>query len=58
MLENISFGKYIPLDSIIHRMDPRFKLMLLLAIIVFIFVAANYFALGLMLIFSVALMLA
>lgn len=57
MLENISFGKFIPLDSFIHKMDPRFKLVLLLAIIVFIFIASNYFALGLMLVFSICLML-
>lgn len=57
MLENISFGKYIPLKSAIHKMDSRFKLVLLIAIIVFIFLASNFFSLGLMLIFSIALML-
>ena len=57
MLDNISFGKYIPLDSFIHKMDPRFKLVLLIAVIVFIFVANNYFAMGLILVFSVFLML-
>ena len=57
MLENISFGKFIPLDSVIHKMDPRFKLVLLLAIIIFIFIANNYFALGVMLILSFGLMI-
>ena len=57
MLENISFGKYIPRDSAIHKMDPRFKLILLLAIIIFIFLTSNFFSLGLILLFSIALML-
>lgn len=57
MLENISFGKYIPLNSVIHNMDPRFKLVLLLSIIVFIFLANNFLSLGLMLIFSLLLMI-
>ena len=58
MLENISFGKFIPLDSFLHKMDPRFKLVLLIAIIVFVFITSNYFSLALILAFSVFLMLA
>ena len=33
----ISFGRYLPLNSIIHRLDPRIKLVVLICLIVSIF---------------------
>ncbi len=47
MLKDITFGQYFESDSIIHKLDPRTKLILLIAIIVFIFVSQNFFALSL-----------
>lgn len=37
MIKNVSLGQYFPGNSIIHRMDPRIKLVLVVAIIVLIF---------------------
>jgi len=37
MIKNVSLGQYFPGNSIIHRMDPRMKLVLVVAIIVLIF---------------------
>jgi len=37
MINNISLGQYFPGNSIIHRMDPRIKLVLVVAVIVLIF---------------------
>lgn len=37
MIKNVSLGQYFPGNSIIHRMDPRIKLMLVVATIVLIF---------------------
>ena len=34
MLKDITFGQYFPGDSIIHRLDPRMKLILIIAYIV------------------------
>jgi energy-coupling factor transport system permease protein len=37
MIKNVTLGQYFPGDSVIHRMDPRVKLLLVIAIIVLIF---------------------
>lgn len=37
MISNITFGQYFPADSVIHRMDPRVKLIIALAMIVVVF---------------------
>ena len=46
MVKDFSFGQYYPQNSIIHRLDARLKLLLLVAYIVFIFLAFNYFSLA------------
>ena len=46
MLKDITIGQFFPGKSIIHRMDPRMKLVLVIAFIVFIFVAQNPVSLG------------
>ena len=45
MVRDITLGQYMPGRSVVHRMDARAKILLLIAIIVFIFVAGNYVAL-------------
>ena len=40
-MNDVVFGKYIPLDSVIHRLDPRAKLIALIIMIVSIFVPKN-----------------
>ena len=37
MLKNITLGQYYPVDSLIHRLDPRIKLILTIAFIVAVF---------------------
>ncbi len=37
MIKNVSLGQYFPGNSVIHRLDPRMKLVLVIAIIVLIF---------------------
>ena len=46
MLSDVSFGRYYPTKSFIHRLDPRVKLLLLIAYIVMIFLAKNFLTLG------------
>ena len=46
MIKDFSFGQYYPQNSIIHKLDPRLKLLLLVAYIVFVFLAFNYFSLA------------
>lgn len=45
MLKDITFGQYFDSKSIIHRIDPRVKMVLMILFIVFIFVSQNFFAL-------------
>ena len=46
MLRDITFGQYYESRSVIHKTDPRIKIILLIMLIVFIFLAKNGFALG------------
>ena len=46
MLRDITFGQYYESRSVIHKTDPRIKIILLILLIVFIFLAKNGFALG------------
>ncbi len=45
MLKDITFGQYFPADSVIHKLDPRMKLILIIAYIVLLFVADGLFSL-------------
>lgn len=46
MLTDITIGQYFPGDSLLHRMDPRVKLVLTLAYIVAVFVPQNWIGLA------------
>ena len=37
MLKNITMGQYYPVDSVVHRLDPRIKIVLTIAFIVAVF---------------------
>ena len=43
-LNDITLGQYYPGDSAVHRLDPRIKILLLIALIVAIFLAGNLLA--------------
>ena len=47
MLRDITLGQFYPGRSVLHRMDPRVKILLVLCTIVFIFVASTFSSLGL-----------
>lgn len=58
-MNNLVFGKYIPIDSIIHKLDPRGKLIGLILMIVAIFIPKSWWAfLAIGLIVLLALILA
>ena len=48
MMSDITFGQFIDTNSFIHKLDPRSKLIFLIAYIVFIFVADNFLSLSLL----------
>lgn len=37
MLKDITLGQYFPIDSVVHRLDPRFKILLTFAFIIAVF---------------------
>ncbi|MGM9584098.1 MAG: energy-coupling factor transporter transmembrane component T family protein [Faecousia sp.] len=54
MLKDITLGQYFPGKSVIHRMDPRTKLIMLVVYIVALFLAESWVSYGLMLAFLIA----
>lgn len=54
MLNDVTFGQYYPTQSFVHRMDPRTKLLALIAFIVVLFVADNFYALAACLVVLIA----
>ena len=51
MLKDITIGQHFPGDSVIHRMDPRAKLLLTIAYIVALFLGSNPIGLALSVLF-------
>lgn len=45
MLNDFTFGQFFPVNSLIHRLDPRLKLVLTVCAIVLIFCATNFISL-------------
>lgn len=41
-MNNIALGRYLPIDSVVSRMDPRSKIMILLILMVAIFIPAGF----------------
>ncbi len=57
MLKDITIGQYYPTGSIVHRLDPRLKLVALIAYIVFIFLAKTPIALAYITLLTIAIIL-
>ena len=49
MLNNITLGQYYPVDSPVHRLDPRIKLILTIVFIVVVFMAKTFLGYALIL---------
>lgn len=45
-MREVSFGQYYPANSFVHKCDPRLKIVFLVAYIVAVFLAKNFYALG------------
>ena len=54
MLKDITLGQYFPGNSVIHRLDPRAKLIVLVVYIVALFLAVNWVSYALMTLFLLA----
>ncbi len=51
MLKDITLGQYFPGNSVIHRLDPRTKLIVLVVYMVALFVASGWVSYGVLLLF-------
>ena len=51
MLKDITLGQYFPGNSVVHRLDPRTKLIMLILYIVALFCAVNWVSYAIMLVF-------
>lgn len=54
MISDVTFGQYLPGDSIIHKMDARVKIVISILFMISIFLCKNYFALGLVLLLALS----
>ena len=45
-MKDVSFGQYYPVSSFVHKVDPRLKILFLIAFITAIFVASNFYGLA------------
>jgi energy-coupling factor transport system permease protein len=52
MLENMIFGRYVPGESILHRMDPRSKLIVVFLFVCIVFIANNALTYGVLAIYT------
>ena len=56
-MKNVAFGQYYPVDSVIHRMDPRAKIIMAILYIVCTFICKNVFCFALLVLTTVAVIL-
>ena len=57
MLKDITIGQYFPGDSIIHKLDPRFKIVITLLYIIMLFSGGNYICLAVGAVFTFGVIL-
>ena len=55
MIKDITIGQYFPMGSVIHRLDPRTKLLFTIVFIVTVFLANNFISLFFCLLFSIVI---
>lgn len=53
MLKDITIGQYFPGNSILHRLDPRFKIIITLIFILMLFTGSSFACLGIGAVFTV-----
>lgn len=56
-MNNLVFGKYLPLDTPIHHLDPRTKLLAVFLLLISIFVPNSWYAYGFLFIFLLVIVL-
>ncbi len=57
MLKDITLGQYFPIDSFLHKLDSRTKILLMVIQIITIFCAQNIFSYALVILFTATIMI-
>ena len=52
MMDKIIFGRYVPAESLLHRMDPRAKLTIIFLFVCIVFIANNTITYGILLLYT------
>ncbi|WP_338471359.1 energy-coupling factor transporter transmembrane protein EcfT [Niallia sp. XMNu-256] len=52
MMDKIILGRYVPADSVLHRMDPRSKLIIIFLFVCIVFIANNTLTYGILLAYT------
>lgn len=52
MMEKMIFGRYVPADSVIHKMDPRSKLIIIFLFVCIVFIANNAITYGALVVYT------
>jgi energy-coupling factor transport system permease protein len=55
-MDKMIFGRYIPADSVLHRMDPRSKLVLIFLFVCVVFLANNALTYGTLLVYTIIML--
>ena len=53
MMDKMIFGRYVPAESVLHRMDPRSKLIIIFLFVCIVFIANNTITYGILLAYTV-----
>ncbi len=53
MIRDITIGQYYPSNGLLHRIDPRFKILIMIASIVLLFCTFNFYALSVAMIITI-----
>ena len=57
MMDKVIFGRYVPVDSVLHRMDPRSKLLIIFLFVCVVFIANNSLTYGILLAYTILMIL-
>ena len=55
MMDKMILGRYVPADSILHRMDPRSKLIIIFLFVCIVFFANNTITYGILLLYTLSM---
>ena len=57
MMDKVIFGRYVPMESLLHRMDPRSKLLIIFIFVCVVFIANNSLTYGILLVYTILMIM-